>query len=301
MSTITNRFAWIVLGASIGALIYPSAFTWFSGNFITLGLGGIMLGMGLTLTPDDFKRIAKNPKQVFTGAALQYTVMPAVGYLIAKVFGLPPELAAGLILVSCCPGGTASNVISFLAKADVALSVSMTALSTMAAVALTPVLTTLLVGSSVEVDPWGLFAGTLKVVLLPVTAGLLLRKFLGKAADFVIEAAPAVAVILIALIVASIIGAGKEKILSSGLALIASVVSLHLFGFGGGYLFSRIAGEDLIMRRTVSIEVGMQNSGLGVVLARNNFADPVTAIPSAISSLTHSLIGSVLASIWRRG
>jgi len=259
-----------------------------------------MLGMGLTLTKDDFDSVIRRPGGAFLGLLLQFTVMPSLGYLIAKVFGLPPFFSAGLILVSCCPGGTASNVITYLARADVALSVSMTALSTITAVVMTPILTTWLVGSRVDVSGWGLFLSTVQVVLIPVAAGLLLREYLPSVSKLVLPFAPFSAVVMITMIVASIIGAGKEEILTSGYLLIAAVFTLHGAGFLLGYLFARLFKRDTRGCRTISIEVGMQNSGLGVVLARQNFTSPAVAIPSAISSLFHSLIGSFLALLWSK-
>lgn len=301
MEWIVNRFAYIVLSASMISLVYPPAFTWFSGRLITGGLGLIMLGMGLTLKREDFQRVLTQPAKVFLGVGLQFTVMPALGFSIGYLFALPPEYLAGLILVASCPGGTASNVIAFIAKADVALSVSMTALSTLLAVFLTPILTTLLVGSQVEVSAIGLFKSAIQVVLLPVVSGVIMREYFSKQIRQILPLAPAVAVVIITMIVASIIGAGKEKIISSGWSIIASVLTLHLIGFGAGYFLSRlIQPSSRSLARTVSIEVGMQNSGLGVVLARENFAHPATAIPSAISSLVHSLIGSILAARWRK-
>jgi BASS family bile acid:Na+ symporter len=226
--------------------------------------------------------------------------MPALGWICAEVFQLPPALASGLILVACCPGVTASKYIAYLASGDVPLSVTMTTLSTFAAVALTPLLTTLLAGSRVDVNAWGLFWGTVQVIVLPVALGLAARRYFPKAVEFVLPAAPLVAVTFIVLIVSSIVGAGHDRILGSGLQLIGAVFSLHACGFVLGYVLTRLTARHEITARTIAIEVGMQNSGLGVVLARNNFPDPATAIPSAISSVFHSLIGSALAAVWSR-
>lgn len=298
---LTNAFPFWVLVASIIALMEPAWFTWFTGPLITWGLGMIMLGMGVTLTFEDFRRIFRYPRRVLIGVILQYTVMPLLGFTLGYAFHLPVPLAVGLVLVSCCPGGTASNVISYLARADVALSVTMTAFSTMMSVLMTPFLTAFLAGSRIEVDAFGLFLSTLQVVIFPVLAGVLLNRFVPKVTQKILPVAPLVAVIFITLIVASIVGAGREKIISSGIPLIAAVFSLHTGGFLLGYLACRLLGEETRVARTVSIEVGMQNSGLGVVLARQNFsANPYVAIPSAISSVFHSLIGSFLAAIWRR-
>lgn len=300
LNRLTNLFPVWVLAASLLALWIPEIFTWFKGPLIPAGLGVIMLGMGLTLSPDDFKGVLKYPQWVLLGLVLQYTVMPASGWAFALLYHLPASLAAGLILVACCPGGTASNVVSYLAKADVPLSVTMTSISTIIAVVMTPLLTTWLVGSRVEVNGWGLFWSTIQVVILPVAAGVMMNRFLHRLTQKIIKASPLVAVFFITLIVASIVGAGKKEIIKAGPSLILAVFSLHASGFFFGYIFSRFIAKNEIAARTISIEVGMQNSGLGVVLARQNFADPVTAIPCAISSVFHSLIASLLAAYWRR-
>ena len=300
LARLTAAFPLWVLLASIAALIHPPLFTWFKGPLITVGLGIIMLGMGVTLRPEDFRGVARYPVQVLLGVTLQYTVMPGLGWSLGYLYGLPTEFAVGLALVSCCPGGTASNVISFLARADVALSVTMTACSTLLAAIMTPTLTTLLVGSRVAVDTLGLFVSTVQVVILPITAGVLLNRFAPRLTQRILPAAPLMAVIMIVLIVASIIGAGRETILGAGPPLLLAVLTLHAGGFALGYLITRLQGRGPLAARTISIEVGMQNSGLGVVLARQNFASPLVAIPSAISALCHCLIGSLVAALWRR-
>ena len=305
MDTLLNRFAnafpvW-VLGCSGLALWHPELFTWFSGPWITYGLGVIMLGMGITLTLDDFTRVLKFPSWVIAGVVLQYTVMPLSGWAIAKLLALPDAYAVGLILVACCPGGTASNVVSYLARANVALSVTLTTLSTIMAVAMTPWLTAALAGSRMPVDAWGLFMSTLQVVLLPVALGVLLNRFAPRLTVQAVRVSPSIAVIVIALIVASVLGAGREKVLTAGPSLLLAVFLLHASGFGFGYILSKLWNRSETVARTISIEVGMQNSGLGAHLARTHFpAGSGVDIPSAISALTHCMIGSLLAAIWRR-
>jgi bile acid:Na+ symporter, BASS family len=297
----TRAFPLWVVAASLAAAFFPSAFTWFAGPWITWSLGVIMLGMGLTLEFDDFARVVRYPLAVLSGVGLQFSVMPFFGWSLGIVFGLPDTLAVGLVLVSCCPGGTASNVIAYLARANVALSVSMTAISTMVAVAMTPLLTAWLAGERLEVDAFGLFAGTVKVVLLPVVLGVLLNRYATKITRQVNRGSPFVAVLLIAMIVASIIGQSIDRIVEGGFSLWGAVLSLHLAGFGLGYLLGRwITGSDAVAR-TISVEVGMQNSGLGAQLARSNFpAVPAVAVPSALSALTHCIYGSIVAAFWQR-
>ena len=258
-----------------------------------------MLSMGMTIGFDDFRRIGRERTSVLPGVALQYTLMPALGWSLAALFDLPTPFAVGLILVSCCPGGTASNVISFLARADVALSVTMTAASTLLAVLMTPLLTETLAGSRIDVPAAGLLLDTVQVVVLPVVAGVVLRWRFPRVSARVLPVAPLVAVIAITLIVASIIGAGRTQVLEAGPRLVAAVFCLHVGGFLLGYLAGRILLGRELAARTISIEVGMQNSGLGVVLAQQNFASPLVAIPCAISAVFHSLLGSAAAAIWR--
>lgn len=300
MTALTNAFPLWVLAGSLLALWQPALFTWFSGPLITAGLAVIMLGMGVTLEPADFRRTATQKRLILLGVTLQYTVMPLLGWMTAQAFDLPVPFAVGLILVACCPGGTASNVVSYLARADVPLSVTMTACSTLLAAVMTPTLTTLLAGSRIDVPAGGLFQSTVQVVILPIVAGLLMKRWLPRLTHAILPAAPFVAVLMITLIVSSIIGAGRSEILAAGLRLVLAVFTLHAAGFLIGYVLSRLLRADLQAARTISIEVGMQNSGLGVVLARQNFASPLVAIPSAISSLFHSLIASALAGVWRR-
>ena len=299
LTALTNAFPlWVVLGSVI-ALIEPTVFTWFSGPLIPIGLGVIMLSMGMTIGFDDFRRIGRERGRILPGVALQYTLMPALGWSLAWLFELPTPFAVGLILVSCCPGGTASNVISFLARADVALSVTMTAVSTILAVLMTPALTEVLAGSRVDVPATGLLVNTVQVVLLPVVGGAFLRWRFPAVVQRLLPVAPLAAVIAITLIVGSIIGAGRQQVLEAGPRLVAAVLGLHIGGFILGYAAGRVVLRREIAARTVAIEVGMQNSGLGVVLAQQNFANPLVALPCAISAVFHSLIGSAAAALWR--
>jgi BASS family bile acid:Na+ symporter len=191
-------------------------------------------------------------------------------------------------------------VVTYLARADVPLSVTMTAISTFLAIVMTPMLTAILVGNRIDVNAWGLFFSTVQVVIIPIAIGILMNRFLPQVTKKFVLFSPLVAVIFITLIVASIVGSSRDYILKSGAVLILAVFSLHSLGFLLGYIFSWLAAKLKIPARTISIEVGMQNSGLGVVLARQNFADPMVAIPSAISSVFHSLIASFLAALWRK-
>lgn len=299
LQIFTNLFPIWVLLCCCTALFWPAGFTWFDRPFIVWGLGIIMLGMGITLSVDDFKKALTMPRSLATGLCAQFILMPTSAWLIASFLNLNDAYKVGLILVACCPGGTASNVVAYLARANVALSVLMTMCSTAAAIFLTPILTSWLAGQYVPVDGWKLFASMLKIVLLPIILGVSLNHFFPKAVKHVLPIGPLVAVIVIALICASIIGANASTLRESGLTLLGAVVLLHCMGFASGYGFAKIFGYDALICRTVSIEVGMQNSGLATVLAREHFTDPLTAIPCAISAVVHSVVGSFLAAIWR--
>ncbi|MEM9727647.1 MAG: bile acid:sodium symporter family protein [Myxococcota bacterium] len=301
MNAIVRLFPLWVTAGGVAALLHPPLFSWFLDyGLITPGLQIIMLGMGLTLEFSDFVRVAKMPFPIAWGVLLQYSVMPLVGWGVSTVFALPTPFAVGLILVCCCPGGTASNVIAYLAKADVALSVSMTAVSTLLAALCTPLLTTWLVGSRVHVDAVGLLWSTTKVVLLPVILGLVMRRFLPKVTNRILPIAPVAAVLMIVLIVAAILGEQRGAVLESGARLLGAIVTAHVLGFAFGFVLGGLSGGFGNVARTISIEVGMQNSGLGAVLAHAHFVNPLTAIPSALSAITHCILGSAAAAWWSR-
>ncbi len=300
LDVAANAFPLWVLAACGLAFLWPATFDWFKGPWITCGLALIMLGMGLTLTLDDFARVATQPGAVAAGCAAQYLIMPLAGWAVATSLGLEPPFAVGLILVGCCPGGTASNVVTYLARADVPLSVIMTACSTAAAVVLTPLLTKLLAGRLVDVDAAGLLASTLQVVVAPVAAGMTAKRFFPAAVRAVQPVAPLASVVTIALVCGSVIAQNAAAVQASGPLVLGAVVILHAVGFGLGYAAARLLGHDRRVARTISIEVGMQNSGLGVVLAQRHFpTEPLTAVPCAISAVTHSVLGSLLAGLWR--
>jgi BASS family bile acid:Na+ symporter len=308
MSTIlrlaTNLFpVWVLIAGAL-ALFQPDWFTWFDKPKIIWGLGVIMLGMGITLSVDDFRQVLKTPRPVLLGFFAQFLIMPVLGWVVATGMSLPREFAIGLILVSCCPGGKASNVVTFLARASLPLSLLMTMISTFGAILMTPLLTKFYASAYVEVPAVGLLLTTAKVVLLPLVLGLALHHLFPRLTSAVTEVAPLVSVITIALICGSIIGGNVTAMREYGMSLAGAVIVLHLLGFLFGYLFARCFGYDGLVCRTVSIEVGMQNSGLGTVLAKQHFSNVETgiclpAVPCAISATVHSVIGSVLAAWWR--
>jgi BASS family bile acid:Na+ symporter len=291
---------WMVLSGAI-ALFWPSWLaTMNQGSLMVLVLAFIMLCMGLTLTGGDFRRIARMPREVLIGFAAQYSIMPTLAWVVAQGLNLPPHFAVGLILVGCCPGGTASNLVTYIAGADVALSVVMTVCSTLAAVIVTPLLTQLLAGAMVPVDAWLLFKQTVQVVTLPVVLGVLLNRWAPRLVASVIPVAPVLSVMGVCFVCAVVIAANAEAILEHGLQLLLAVALLHGGGFLIGYYFAQMLGCQRQSARTISIEVGMQNSGLAIVLARQAFPLlPLAPVVGAISAVMHSLLGSLLAVIWR--
>ena len=267
-----------------------------------------MLSMGLTLRLDDFLRVFKIPRLIVLGVALQYTIMPLLGLSLAKIFTLPIDYVIGIMLVACCPGGTASNVVCFIARTNTALSVSLTTISTFAAVIMTPLLTTLLVesisqsttGIAIQVDTMGLLYSTFKVVIIPVSVGVLLNHFFKTWIKKINPYTPFIAVMSIVFIVDFILAVKKEEIISTGSPLIMAIITLHTLGFVLGYFLSKWLSFDENNSQTVSIEVGMQNSGLATELARSNFPDfTLATVPGAISALTHCILGSFVAGLCR--
>ncbi|BCX12679.1 MAG: transporter [Thermosynechococcus sp.] len=296
---LTNLFPLWVMLTAIVALVYPPLFLWVNSDLIVWILMIVMLGMGITLSWQEFQAVGLMPRTVALGFVGQYVIMPTAGWLVAQLYQLPTPFAVGLILVACCPGGTASNVVTFIARAHVALSVVMTLCSTLAAIILTPLLTKLLAGQYVEVNALQLFWGTVQVVLLPILVGLALNTKAPTLVKKMLPISPLISVLGICVICGGVFAASAKAILSHGLQLLAAIVSLHSLGFLGGYYLARAVGYSERTCRTIAIEVGMQNSGLGVALARQAFANPLTAVPCAISGVVHSLIGSLLAGFWR--
>ena len=287
---------WVTLGAVL-AWIRPDLFTWFK-PYIGPGLGVIMLGMGITLSFKDFKEIFKRPGAIGVGVGAQFIIMPLLGWSLATAFRLERDLAVGLILVSCCPGGTASNVIAFLGRANLPLSVLMTMCSTFMAIFLTPLLTDTLASHYMEISATQMLLTTVQIVLIPIVVGILLNQYFSNKVRAAKDAAPLVSVIVIVLIVSCIIGLNQKQIQSAGASLFIAVLLLHLGGFVLGYLLVKLLGYPEDYRRTVSIEVGMQNSGLGTKLATD--ISVTAAAPCAISAVYHCIIGSFLAAYWRR-
>jgi BASS family bile acid:Na+ symporter len=299
VDTLTTMFpVWVFLGAALG-IAKPAAVTWFSADLFTYGLGFLMLSMGLTLTFNDFKECMKNPVPIGVGYLAQYIIKPLLGYAIAQALGLSPALATGLILVSCCPGGQASNVATYIAHGNVALSVLMTTASTIGAIVMTPLLTKVLAGTLVPVDAAGLALSTFQVVLVPTVAGVLLNEYCKPVVSKIKPILPLIGVFLTTLLCASPVGQVSEILKASGSALIIPVGLLHAAAFSMGYFLCKGLKFSEKTARTVSIETGMQSAALGFLLAMEHFGDPMVAVPSAVSVVFMALGGSGLAVFWR--
>ncbi|KAK7815933.1 sodium/pyruvate cotransporter bass2 [Quercus suber] len=318
IETLTTLFpVWVILGTIIGiskpaaVISYPfsaalmdekSSVTWLQTDLFTLGLGFLMLSMGLTLTFEDFRRCMRNPWTVGVGFLAQYLIKPMLGFVIALTLKLSAPLATGLILVSCCPGGQASNVATYISKGNVALSVLMTTCSTIGAIIMTPLLTKLLAGQLVPVDAAvssdGLAISTFQVVLVPTIIGVLANEYFPKFTSKIVTVTPLIGVILTTLLCASPIGQVSDVLKTQGAQLVLPVAILHIAAFALGYWISKISfGEST--SRTISIECGMQSSALGFLLAQKHFTNPLVAVPSAVSVVCMALGGSGLAVFWR--
>ncbi|TVU35798.1 hypothetical protein EJB05_17702 [Eragrostis curvula] len=296
---LTTLFpVWVIVGTIIG-IYKPSMVTWLETDLFTLGLGFLMLSMGLTLTFEDFRRCLRNPWTVGVGFLAQYLIKPLLGLAISVTLKLPAPLATGLILVSCCPGGQASNVATYISKGNVALSVLMTTCSTIGAIVMTPLLTKLLAGQLVPVDAVGLAMSTFQVVLMPTIVGVLANEYFPKFTERISTLTPLIGVLLTTLLCASPIGQVSEVLKTEGAQLILPVMLLHIAAFGIGYFLSRWSSFGESTSRTISIECGMQSSALGFLLAQKHFSNPLVAVPSAVSVVAMALGGSALAVYWR--
>lgn len=298
---ISEYMGVLVLAAALLALVFPDLLRQIRPTVINYLLGLVMFGMGLTLNLHDFKIVFSRPKDVIIGCLAQFTIMPLLAWGLSRLFQLDEALALGVVLVGCCPGGTASNVITYLAKGDLALSVGMTGVSTLLAPFLTPLLTWALAGKSVNVNVASMFLSILWVVILPIVVGLLVKWLWPKFKNQVTDYLPAVSSLAIASIVAIIISANTSKLTAGGVLIVLVVVLHNVCGLGLGYLIGRLLGLSESKQRAISIEVGMQNSGLASSLATIHFAAyPLATIPGAIFSVWHNISGAIVARLYSR-
>ncbi len=297
-----SRFmALIVLAVAALALFLPQSLIWIETGWINYLLMLVMFGMGLTLRLSDFKLVFTRPRDIIVGCLSQFIVMPLLAFGLGKIFSLEVGLLAGVILVGTCPGGTSSNVITYLSKGDVALSVGMTSVNTLLAPLLTPAITYLLLRTSVTVNVMAMFLSIIKVVILPIGLGFIINKFFEKYTQKVVVILPLISVIAICLIVAAVVSHNAEKILSTG-ALVFLVVILHnLLGYACGFGLGKILRLNPAKTKALSVEIGMQNSGLATSLAATAFPNLAMAtVPGAIFSVWHNISGAILANIYNR-
>jgi BASS family bile acid:Na+ symporter len=298
---IGKYMAIIVLAVAALALFVPASCLWIQTSWINYLLMIVMFGMGLTIKPEDFVLVFTHPKDILIGCLAQFTIMPVLAFLLGKAFGLEAGLLAGVILVGTCPGGTSSNVITYLSKGDVALSVGMTSVNTLLAPLLTPVITYLFLRTTVSVDVLAMFISIIKVVIVPIALGFVINHFFGKYTAKVKEALPLVSVLAITLIVAAVVSHNAAQILSTGAVIFLVVILHNLLGYACGLLLGKALKLPLAKKKALSVEIGMQNSGLATSLAATAFPDLAMAtVPGAIFSVWHNISGALLANVYRR-
>lgn len=301
---IGKYFGMIAVLFLILGMTMPQNFTWVVGKFggvavLSLLLGVVMFGMGTTLDLKDFALVLKRPLDIFIGACAQFVIMPGLAYLIASAFNLDPALTAGVVLVGTCPGGTSSNVITFMSKGDVALSVTMTSVSTVLSPILTPFITYQLIGERIAFDPVGMFWSIVQIVIVPICLGLAVKSFLPKLAATATDYLPAVSAIAISLIIAGVIAVSRDNILRTSGTILLVVILHNCLGYTLGFILARLTGMSWKKAIALSVEVGMQNSGLATGLAKAHFASmPMATVPGAIFSAWHNISGAVLAWIF---
>lgn len=293
--------AFFPLGAiavTLFSFYYPEVLAPYRGSIVPL-LGVVMLGMGMTLRPENFLEILQRPGLILLGVALQYLLMPFIAWAVSLLLGLPVALMAGMVLVGSCPGGTASNVICYLARGDVALSITLTTVSTLLAVVLTPVITWLYINRAVPVPVAGMMLDILRIIVLPVIAGMMLNRYLGHYLHVIKHLFPFISVAAIILIIGIIVALNRSQLPMLALPVLAAVFWHNLLGLAGGYSLAGFFSSDERVRRTLAIEVGMQNSGLGVALAQL-YLPAAASLPGAVFSIWHNITGSILAGYWSR-
>lgn len=300
-SFFSKTFAFWVIFFAVIAYLNPEFFKPIAA-YISILLGVVMFGMGLTLSPHDFSEVLKRPVQVLVGIAGQFIIMPTLAFALVLVLNLPPEIASGVMLVGCCPGGTASNVMSFIGKGDVPLSVTITACTTLLAPVVTPTLFYFFASQWINIDPYSMFISIIQIVILPIVAGVFLNFMFRKTVSQVVVCLPMVSVFAIISIVAAVVASSAEKLATTGLLIFAVVVLHNCLGYMFGYSMAKLLKMGLPQKKTMAIEIGMQNSGLSVALANKlamtGAVDPIAAVPGAIFSVWHNISGTIIATIF---
>ena len=291
----------IVLAVAALALFVPGSCLWIRTSWINYLLMLVMFGMGLTLRPEDFVIVFKQPKNIVTGCLAQFTIMPLLAFGLGRAFGLEEGLLAGVILVGTCPGGTASNVMTYLSGGDVPLSVGMTSVNTLLSPVLTPAITYLLLRTTVRVDAAGMFFSIIRVVIVPLLLGFIINRIAGEHKERVSELLPLVSVTAITLIVAAVVSHNSERIFQTGAVVFIVVILHNILGYAAGFLLGLTLKLPAEKKKALAIEIGMQNSGLASSLAGSAFPDLAMAtVPGALFSVWHNISGALLANVLRR-
>ncbi len=297
----SKYMALIVIAMAVWALMMPETVSFIKTSYINTLLGIVMFGMGLTLKPQDFRIVFSHPKDVVIGTIAQFTIMPLLAFVLSRAFGLSPELTVGVILVGTCPGGTSSNVMTYLSKGDVALSVGITSVSTVLAPVMTPLLTYIYAGKTVDVNMLSMFLSIIQVVILPIVVGFAINHFFARFAERAVDVLPLVSTLAIVAIVGAVVSANAARLVNCGFLVLGIVVLHNILGYVLGYGAGKLMKMDTTKCRAVSIEVGMQNSGLATSLATVHFAQyPLATIPGAVFSVWHNVSGAILANIFLR-
>lgn len=292
--------ALIVLAIALISLFIPQSALWISTSWINYLLMVVMFGMGMTLKPESFILVFKRSKDILCGIFAQYTIMPLLAFALSRLFGLDAALTAGVILVGTCPGGTASNVITYFAKGDIALSVSITSVNTMLAPILTPLVTYLLLSTTVEVDVTSMFLAIVNVILIPIALGFVLNRFFATATQKMVDLLPVISVVAICMIIATVVAHNAEKIYTCGFWVLSVVILHNLLGYLCGFALGKLLKMEPARVKAFSIEIGMQNSGLATSLASTSFSTlAIATVPGAIFSVWHNISGAILAEIYR--
>ncbi len=310
ISDLVRRYmACVVILVTLLAFFVDGSFTSWVQNDGVLGgevsinhlLMVVMFGMGLTMRQDDFRQVLRQPRAICIGCAAQFVVMPLLAFSLCRVFSLPPELAVGVMLVGTCPGGTSSNVMTYMARGDIALSVGMTTVSTLLAPILTPLLTWLYLRTNVHVDAVSMFLSIIQVVIVPIALGFIVNRYWGRYAQRLVDVLPLVSVVAICTIIGYVIDANDEKIMTCGLLVIGVVILHNLLGYTLGFLLARLCSLPPAKRNAIAIEVGMQNSGLATSLASTAFPTLALAtVPGVVFSVWHNLSGAIVANLMAR-
>ena len=293
--------ALIVLAVAALAMFVPRSSLWIDTSWVNYLLMVVMFGMGLTMKPKDFALIFKRPKDILIGCAAQFIIMPALAFSLSRLFGLNTALTAGVVLVGTCPGGTSSNVITYLSKGDVALSVGMTSVNTLLAPVLTPAITWLLLQTTVPVNVWSMFWSIFQVVIIPLALGFVINHFFGKITQKAVDVLPLISTVAICMIVASVVSHHAGDLFTNGAVIFAVVILHNLLGYACGFGLGRLLRLPPAKTKALSIEIGMQNSGLATSLAGSSFSNlSMASVPGVLFSVWHNISGAVLAGVYRR-